>query len=71
MKKMCRWRLAHGRIRGMWKHGFVSSGEPELISTKFALDNTCYHNFWNYENQSSVVTLAKFRWYKRDVERNK
>ena len=44
MKKMCRWRLAHGRIRGMWKHGFVSSGEPELISTKFALDNTCYHN---------------------------
>ena len=44
MKKMCRWRLAHGRIRGMRKHGFVSSGEPELISTKFALDNTCYHN---------------------------
>lgn len=68
MKKMCRWRLGHGKIRRMRKRGFIPSGEPELVSPQFALDNTCYHNFWNHENQFSVVTLVKFRWSKRDVE---
>ena len=50
MKKMCRWRLGNGRIREMRKRGFASSGEPEFVSPKFALDNSCYHNFWNHEN---------------------
>ena len=60
MKKMCRWRLGNGRIRGMRKGGFVSSREPELVSPQFVVDNTCYHNFWNHENSFLQLHLLNF-----------